>query len=107
MADTIYLKRGETRDVEAYLQDGNGAAVSLTGAVIKFQMRGRFDSTLKVDRAATVVDAPTAYVRATLTSTDTDTAGNYIAEWRATYAGGYRIFPEGDYISVKVLEDLA
>lgn len=106
MAD-VTLKRGETVDVEALLQDGLGAALDLTGAAVKLQARKSADTTLKIDRAATVVDAPTAHVRASLTSTDTDTVGTFKAEWRVTYAGGYRIVPEGGYLSIRVLEDLA
>lgn len=103
----IAVKRGETVDIEANLQDGNGNAVDLTGAVVYFQARTSAGDTLKIDRLATVVTPSTALVRASLTSDDTDTRGNYKAEWRAVYAGGYRIFPEDGYLSMKIAEDLA
>lgn len=106
MAD-IEIKRGETVDIEANLQDGNGNAVDLAGGVVSFQARTSAGSVLKIDRLATVVTPSTALVRASLTSTDTDTRGNYRAEWRVTYAGGSRIFPEGGYLTVKIWEDLA
>lgn len=106
MAD-LYLKRASTRPIEAYLQDGNGAALTMTGAVVKFQMRKKSESTLKIDRAAVIVNATTAHVRVTPTATDTDTPGNYVAEWRVSYAGGDVIVPENGYLSVRVWEDLA
>lgn len=104
----IEIKRGTVRAVRSRLLDGDGAAANLTGATsIRFQMRTSAGIALKVDRVAVVVDAPTATVEATLTATDTDTKGNYRAEWRVTYAGGDRIFPEENYLTVKVWEDLA
>lgn len=107
MAD-ISIKRGTVRAITARLLDGNGAAADLTGASsIKFQMRKKAETTLKINRTAVVVDAPTAKVQVTTTATDTDTIGNYIAEWRVTYANGDRVFPEESYITVKVWEDLA
>lgn len=106
MAD-INLKRASTRPIEARLQDGNGAALSMTGATVRFQMRKKSDAALKIDRAATIVDAPTAHVRLTPTAEDTDTVGNYIAEWRITYAGGDVLVPEESYLTVKIWEDLA
>jgi hypothetical protein len=104
----INIKRGEVRQITNLLKDGTGAALDLTGVTaIKFQMRKKADSTLKIDRAATVVDQPTARVRVTTTAGDTDTIGNYIAEWRVTYAGGDVLVPEEGYITVKIWEDLA
>jgi hypothetical protein len=104
----LNLKRGEVRQIEALLQDGNGAALDMTGPpTIRFQMRKKADAVLKVDRVATLIDAPTAHVRVTTTSVDTDTIGNYIAEWRVTYAGGDVLVPEEGYITVKIWEDLA
>lgn len=106
MAD-IALKRGSTRPIEALLQDGSGMALTMTGATVKFQLRKKSDSTLKINGNAEVVDEPTAHVRYTPTPTDTDTAGNYVAEWRVTYAGGDVLVPEEGYITVKIWEDLA
>ena len=103
----ITLKKGETVNVEAYLQDGNGDALDLSGGVVSFQARKGSAAELKIDRIANVVDLPTGHVRAALTDEDTDTIGSYKAEWRVEYAGGYRIVPEAGYLTLKIWEDLA
>lgn len=107
MAD-INVKKGEVRQIDALLQDGNGVALSMAEPpTVKFQMRKKSDTVLKIDRAAVIVDAPTAHVRVTTTAGDTDTPGNYIAEWRVSYAGGDVVVPEEGYLTVRIWEDLA
>ncbi len=64
----------------------DGTPVNLTGSSVKLQMREVDSSTLKVDTAAVLVDAPNGQVRYDWAAADVDTAGAYAAWWRVTDA---------------------
>lgn len=70
----------------ATLTDANGA-INLTGATVRFQMRLPGSSTLKVDAAATVVNAVAGQVSYAWQGTDTDTPALYVAWFEVTYSG--------------------
>lgn len=61
-----------------------GAAFDLTGSSVKFQMRLRGSSTLKVDAAAVIVTAASGTVRYDWASADVDTPGEYEGWWLVT-----------------------
>lgn len=104
----IRTKQNDTRPVvNATLLDAAGAPVSLTGATVKFIMRAVDASTTKVDSAATVVDSSAGRVRYTWVAADTDTVGEFEAEFEVTYSdGGVETFPKVGYITVTIADDV-
>jgi hypothetical protein len=69
----------------------DGVPVNLTGSSVKLQMRlvtALASDPLKVDTAAVVVSAVNGTVRYDWAAINVDTAGNYVAWWRVTDAGG-------------------
>lgn len=107
-APDFYWKQNDTSPAIAFqLKDGNGVAVNLTGATVKFMMWAPGAAAIKVNAAATITDATTGKVSYTPSATDTDTPGDYIAEWQVTFSGGaVETFPNGDWLKVRVLDDL-
>ena len=105
----VWLKSNDTSPAITYqLKDGTGAVVVLTGASVKFMMWAPGAASAKVNAAATITDAALGKVSYTPTAPNTDTPGDYIAEWQVTFAGGaIETFPNGDYLKVRVLTDLA
>jgi hypothetical protein len=108
------IKQNDTApSIAATLKDSGGLPVDLTGAQVKFIMATRPNGAqvehdaAKVDAAASIVDAAAGEVRYDWQATDTDTAGVFDAEWEVTYASGaVETFPSGEYLIIKVLEDL-
>ena len=106
MAD-FFIKQNDTTPIlQATLKDADGNAVDLTGATVRFHMAdAAFNS--KVDAAGTVHDAPNGVVRYEWQADDTDTAGEFIAEWEVTYADNeVESFPSEYYLEIKVGQEL-
>jgi len=87
-----WIKQGDTRPyLRKRLLDGEGAAVDLTGATVRFHMRGVDETVAKVDDFA-VPDADQVtnegWVEYRWATGDTDTAGRYYTEWEVTYSDG-------------------
>jgi hypothetical protein len=108
-APDFYIRQNDTAPAIAYqLKDGNGNAVNLTGATVKFIMHLPGDATPKINATATITDAPTGQVSYTFSGTNTDTIGDYLAEWQVTFgAGAVETFPNSDPLKVRVSDDLA
>ena len=104
----FYIKEGDVLlKIEATLKDENDAVVDLTGAAVIFKMKGRTSVTIKVDAAATIDDAVNGKVSYTWAAGDTDTAGDYHAEFEVTFTGGSVLtFPNDGYLEIKILSDL-
>lgn len=89
----------------------NGAAVPLTGATVEFHMKGPLPATtVKVNAAATIVDAATGEVEYAWSGTDTDTIGLYEGEWEVTYTAGSKPMtfpPKPPKISIRIYDDIA
>jgi hypothetical protein len=83
------------------------SAVNLTGSTVTFIMRLVGAASAKVNATATVVAATSGTVRYDWIAADTDTAGDYQAEWQVTdSAGRKRTFPTVGYITITVVPDL-
>lgn len=104
----FYIKQNDTSpSIRAALKDGDGVAIDLSGASVRFHMKGVGETTLKVDEAATVPNPSGGVVQYNWVSGDTDTVGSYRAEFEVTFAGGaVETFPNSDYLSVIVKSEL-
>ena len=110
MAGTVwYVKRNDTYgNVTEQLLDENLSPVNLTGCTVKFNMRLKTAATAKVSASASIVNAATGTVQYQWQSTDTDTAGEYRAEWQVTFASGrVQTYPNSTYNTIYILSDLA
>lgn len=107
--DKYYIKRGSTAGIRMKLLQGNGQPMPVEDATqIRLQMRNmRGAGSLTMDRPATVIDAATGEVEAVPLAGEVAVAGDYLGEWRLTYAGGDIVVPNGDYIRFIILDDLA
>lgn len=87
---------------------GNATVPVLTGATVRFVMRLKgSDAAPKVNAVAVVEDAATATIRYDWTVGDTDTSGQYEAEWEVTAGDGKtQTFPTATYDDVTIYEDL-
>lgn len=109
----FYIKRNDTSPAIKYqLQDDAGDAVDISGANdVRFLMRQRGGDTVKVDDNlagnVSLVDASTGIVQYDWQDGDTDTAGQWWAEWEVEYSDGtIETFPNDQYILVRVEEDI-
>lgn len=102
------IKRGDTSPA---LRMQLVPAVNLTGAQVRFNMIGPFETPTKViNRQAGAVVAPSVngIVRYDWRAGDTAKAGVYQAEFEVTYSDGtVETFPNGEHIQVSVLPDLS
>ena len=106
---TIYIKQNDTSPaVSATLKDGDGAAVDITGASVRFHMRKEGSSDATVDAAAIITDAAAGQVRYTWVADDTAIAGTFIAEFEVTYSNGaVETFPNYGHLQVQIGDDIA
>jgi hypothetical protein len=106
---TFNLKRGDRLPkISATLKDSTGAVVDLSGgATVTFRMR-KVGSTgaLKVNTSANIVNAAGGVVEYPWAATDTDTAGDYEAEFVANFGSLVQTHPNDSYIDVKISEPL-
>lgn len=108
MIETHHMKRGDTAPSLLYAL--TPTSTDLTGATVRFNMRGTGAGAVKVSRAAAAVVTATGTptVRYDWQAADADTAGYFEAEFEVTYAGGaVETFPNSGYIRVAITEDIA
>jgi hypothetical protein len=108
MAADFYWKQHDTAPaIISQLTDSASVPVDLTGATVKFHMKAQGAGTLKINAAATVADASSGYVEYQPVTADTDTAGDYQAEWEVVYSSGNKqTFPDPGYLTVTITADL-
>ena len=109
MPSHFYIKQNDTRPaIIANLTDANDAAVNLTGATVKFNMRVEPAGATKVSAGATIEDAEAGQVSYSWIEANTDTADDYEAEFEVSFAGGgVQTFPGRNWIAVHVVDDIA
>lgn len=105
----FYIKQNDTREpVIATCQDENGAAEDLTGATVKFHMTGPVPATTsKVNSAGALVDAANGVVKYQWIAADTNTAGDFNAEFQITFSDArVKTYPNTANFTVHVTPDL-
>ena len=110
MPSHFYIKQNDTRPaIIANLTDANDAAVNLTGATVKFNMRFDPAGSVKINAGgATIEDAEAGQVAYAWTTANTDTADDFEAEFQVTFAGvAVQTFPGRNWIAVHVVDDIA
>lgn len=106
---TVYMKQGDLLPLMTSILKIDNTPVDLTNATgVQFVMSLAATSADKVNRAASITSPPTAgSVSYSWVTGDTDTPGDYRAEWQVTWAGGkVQTFPGDGYISITVLPKL-
>lgn len=66
----------------------SGAAESLVGATVKFQMRKEDDKRYTVNAAASIVDAALGQVKYVWGASDLNVPGEYLVQWEVTFVSG-------------------
>jgi hypothetical protein len=108
MADFI-IQKGTTRPIlNSTLTYSDGSTVNLTGATVKFVMRPVTATAPTTSAGATITSATSpATVQYTFTAVDTQSAGQFQAQWAVTFGDGSTMnFPTDGYLEVSVTEDL-
>lgn len=108
MASDFTLKAHDTMPpIQATLSSG-GSAMNLTTATsVKFIMKAVAGLTAKVASPAVIVTPASGVVRYDWATGDTDTPGDYTAEWEITWAAGKKqTVPTLTYHTVTILADL-
>lgn len=91
----------------AQLLDENDAPVNLTGATVRFLMRPKYQSSVKINAAAVIVAALTGDVSYAWTALDTDTPGSYWGEFEVTFSGGLKAtFPNSGHFDIEIYDQL-
>lgn len=104
--DFTIKRRDQLPPIQATLRDATNTIVNLTAATVRFIMVNK-DTGDVLDQPATVVDANGGVVRYDWVAGDTDTAGNYSAEFEVTFASGKaETFPNSKNLAIKIPEDL-
>ena len=108
MAEIWTTKQNDTKPIYSHLRDVNGN-VDLTNATsVVFNMRDQ-SGTVKVSRGVCSIEtASTGYVKYPFLATDTDEVGTYKGEYEVLWSDGIiETYPEGDYVVIKIVDDIA
>jgi hypothetical protein len=102
--ERFHLKKGDRLPkIKGTIVDGEGLVVDLTGATVRFHMRAQLGAAaLKVDAPATVVSAVAGTVEYAWASADTDTPGDFNAEWVVSFGSSDRTHPNDGHIHVHI-----
>lgn len=103
--DTLPVLRAQLMQTNPADPTGAQIPVDLTLATaVKFLMKQ--DSNLKVNAPATIDLAAQGKVSYVWLPGDTSLAGPYTGEFEVTWGTNKQTFPSGNYIKIKVVEDL-
>jgi 5-hydroxyisourate hydrolase-like protein (transthyretin family) len=105
-----FIAQHDTADViERTLRNAFGVAVNLTGATLKFSMRLKPGGAVKISALlGTIVDAVNGRVRYEFVAANTDTSGEYEAEFQVEYSdASIQTFPNDGFIPVSIKDDIA
>ena len=107
MAD-FYIKRGDRLPkFTVWLQNPDGSPVVLADEPIRFRMFPVGGKEAKVDGIGAIEDGPKGRVSYSWAAGDTDTPGEYNAEWAVMFGDDKEMtFPNYDYMKVLVYPDL-
>jgi len=106
MSDFTIVRNDRLPSIACVFGGGSGRTLA-AGTTVKFIMALKSTGVVKVSAAAVIEDATARRVRYDWTALNTDTAGDYVAEFEVTYTDGLvETFPQGRKLSVKVLADL-
>ena len=102
------IKQNDTSPpIRAILKDGDGVAINLDGASVRFHMRVIGASTTTVDAAATIISSAGGIVQYNWIAADTAAIGSYQAEFEVTYSDStVETFPNNGYIRVEIIDDI-
>jgi len=109
MAADFVITSGDTAPrFEEELSYSNNEPVNLTGATVKFIMRAQTASEPKRLTGTVTISEPTkGKLYFTPSTADTAEAGNFMANWHVTFAGGeVQSFPSSGYLWVEVQQNL-
>ena len=102
MPDFVIKRHDRLPVIQATLSADLTTAVS-----VDFIMRPAGGGTVKVNAAATVVDAAAGIVEYQWLAVDTDTAGEFEAEWEVHWGSSRtQTFPTLEYHTIEILADL-
>ena len=86
--------------------DNPRVGFNLVGATVDFRMRLKGTDTVVASGSATLVDAANGVVEYQWGASDTQTAGEYDADWRVTTGGKLGIWPSEEYDRVVIWDDV-
>lgn len=104
----FFIKKGDLlKEISAQFKNSDDTPIDLTGSSVKFSMVNCETDAVKINAvAATIVTPATGDVKYTWVGTDTDTAGQFRAEFEATIGSKKLTAPNNGYIPVRILPDL-
>lgn len=110
MAATFTIKQNDRLpSIQATCVDADGNPVDLTGNTgAEFHMKAVDGGVAKVDAAAVVVNEVTGVLRYDWAEGDTDTVGEFLAEFEVIFPDDKsQTFPNFENILITIVDDLA
>jgi len=102
------IKQNDTSpSIRATLTDASNTAIDLTAASVEFHMKHE-DGTIMVNANAGILSANSGIVKYDWVAGDTSRSGLNLGEFQVTYPGGtIETFPNGGYIKIKIIDEIA
>ena len=107
MATPFYIKRNDSKYMNATLKDTTGSVVDLTGATVVFNAKDLNGVAVVARGSASIVSAAAGTVRYLFTTAQTADAKNLQGEFEVTFSDGtIETFPNPEYIPIVITGDL-